>query len=257
MTSFHGRFVWYELLTSDLPAAEAFYRGVLGWDAQDPGMPDMRYTIFMASGMRAAGGMAMPEAGVKNGMKPHWLGYVGVDDVDGSAANIAEAGGAVHHAPEDIPHVGRFAVVADPQGAVFALFKPLPGTEAPEPAPFTPGHGGWRELLAADAPAIFDFYAHQFGWTKGDPIDMGPMGVYQIINRGDQMMGGMMTKPPAMPKPFWLYYFNIDGIEGAKMRVAAGGGQVLHGPQQVPGGSWILQCVDPQGAHFALVGPMG
>jgi predicted enzyme related to lactoylglutathione lyase len=159
----------------------------------------------------------------------------------------------VHRAPADIPGVGRFAVVADPQSAVIALFKGT-GTSPPAPAN-TPGYAGWRELLAADAAAAFAFYSEMFGWTKGDAADIGPMGTYQLfaLASGGEPIGGMMTKPPHVPAPFWTYYFQVDGIAAAVARINAAGGTIINGPMEVPGGSWIVQALDPQGAMFALV----
>src|SRR5205085_9119861 len=101
----------------------------------------------------------------------------------------------------------------------------------------------------------FAFYSKLFGWTKADAIDMGPMGTYQLFSTGNGPVGGMMTKTPQTPAPFWLYYFNVSGIDAARERVKTAGGKVINGPMEVPGGSWILQGLDPQGAMFALVGP--
>lgn len=245
-------FVWYELMTTDMDAAEAFYRAVIGWSAQDAGQPGMRYTIMKAGDAMVAGIMALPDEVRAGGGKPAWFGYIGVDDVDAATQRVSRAGGIVHRAPADIPDVGRFSVVADPQGAVFMLFHPLGADGAPAPA-MTPGHVGWRELYAADQPRAFDFYAGQFGWTKKDALDMGPMGVYQTFAAGGDAIGGMMTKPGASPMPAWLFYFNVEDTATAEKRVTDNGGRVLMGPMEVPGGSWILQCMDPQGAMFALV----
>jgi predicted enzyme related to lactoylglutathione lyase len=259
MSASHGKFVWYELMTTDTAGAEAFYKAVVGWGTQDSGMPGMAYTLLNAGGTAIGGLMALPEEARKAGMRPGWTGYVAVDDVDASAAQLTKAGGAVHRAPDNIPGVGRFAVVADPQGATFVLFKAAaegPGAP-PAPAPGTPGHPGWRELHAADQEAAFGFYSGLFGRTKAEPFDMGPMGIYQLFATGDAPVGGMMTKMETAPVPFWLYYFNVAGIDAAASRVKAAGGQVQNGPHEVPGGSWILQGLDPQGAMFALVGPRG
>lgn len=255
MSSSHGRFVWYELMTTDTTAAEAFYRGVMGWKAQDSGMPDMRYTILSVGDIPMGGLMALPEEARAAGARPAWIGYIAVDDVDATAARVTEAGGAVHHGPDDIPGVGRFAVVADPHGAVFTLFRST--VEGPPPVPCgTLGHAGWRELYAKDGAAAFGFYADLFGWTKTEAFDMGPMGVYQLFATDDgTASGGMMTKPETVPAPFWLYYFAVDNIDSAMERVQSGGGQILNGPMEVPGGQWIIQCLDPQGVMFALVGP--
>ena len=257
MTGSHGRFVWYELTTTDTRAAEAFYRGVLGWQASDAGMPGMAYTIVSAGGAGVGGLMALPEAARQAGARPGWIGYVAVDDVDKRAAQFAERGGKVHRAPDDIPGVGRFAMVADPQGAVLALFKAAPGSEQPEAPMGTPGHPGWRELHAADWQAAFALYADLFGWTKAEAMDMGPMGTYQLFAANGETLGGMMSDPDAAAAPYWLYYFTVAGIDAAKDRVEAAGGSVDYGPEEVPGGMWILHCRDPQGALFALVGPRG
>jgi len=199
--------------------------------------------------------MRIPEMALANGARPAWTGYVGVPDVDACVARVDAAGGRVHHPPEDIPGVGRFAVVADPQGAVFIVFRGS-GDGAPTPAaPGTPGHVGWRELLAGDLDSAFAFYSDMFGWTRADAVDMGPMGIYQLFATGDAPVGGMMTRPSSVPKPFWLYYFNVDAIDAAVARVGERGGRTLNGPHEVPGGSWIAQCMDPQGAMFAMVAP--
>lgn len=252
MTNWHGKFVWYELMTSDPKAAETFYRNVVGWGAQDASPPGMSYTMFSAGETPVGGLMTIPEDARKSGARPGWNGYVAVDDVDARAAQVPQEGGTVHHAPTDIPGIGRFAVVADPQGAILALFKGS-GEPPPPAVPGTPGHAGWHELYALDQATAFPFYSKLFGWTKAEPFDMGPMGLYQIFQWGDQPIGGMMNKPESVPAPFWGYYFNVDGIDAAAARVKAGGGQVLNGPHEVPGGDWIIQCTDPQGAMFSLV----
>jgi predicted enzyme related to lactoylglutathione lyase len=253
MPNSHGKFVWYELMTTDAKAAEDFYRGVIGWEAKDAGMSDMSYTILSAAETPVGGLMALPPEACAKGARPGWAGYVAVEDVDAYADRVKKAGGSIHRAPSDIPNVGRFAVVADPQGAVFMLFKGNAGAEPQQPSPDTTGLAGWRELHAGDWGSAFAFYSGLFGWTKAEAIDMGPMGTYQLFATGDVPAGGMMTKPQAEPHPYWLYYFNVDGIKAAAKRVKDKKGEVLSGPHQVPGGSWIIQCRDPQGAMFALV----
>jgi len=252
-------FVWYELMTTDMPAAEAFYKKVVGWSGKDAGVAGMSYTILSAGDAMVAGLMTLPDEVRQMGGRPGWIGYVHADDVDAKAAEFAANGGKIHRPGTDIPHIGRFAVVADLQGAVICLFKPMPGPDgAPPPVPMgTPGHVGWHELYAADMEPAFAFYAKVFGWTKADAIDMGEMGVYQLFANGAEAIGGMMTKPPNVPVPTWLYYFNVPGVEPAAERVKAAGGKVLHGPMEVPGGTWVVQCLDPQGAVFALSGPKG
>jgi predicted enzyme related to lactoylglutathione lyase len=251
-----GDFVWYELMTTDRAAAKAFYGKVVGWGAEDADMPGMTYTMFMAGESMVAGLMDMPRD-AKPGTPPNWMGYVGVDDVDASAAKVTRLGGAVHVQPMDIPNVGRFSVVGDPGGAVFALFKWTAPPSSAVPTPMSPGRIGWHELMAADGPKAYEFYSDLFGWQKAEAMDMGAMGVYQLVSNGGPPMGAMFTKPAAVPMPFWLYYFGVDGIDAAAGRVTQGGGKIVNGPMEVPGGSWIVQCIDPQGAMFALVGPKG
>lgn len=246
-----SKFVWYELMTSDVDAAEHFYKTVVGWNSEAWDGGEMHYVIMKAGDASVAGVMAIPKEA--EGMRPAWLGYLYAADVDAATESVRKAGGKVFREPDDIPDVGRFSVVADPQGAVFMLFTPKGEGSSPA-APMTPGHIGWHELLATDWQSAFDFYASQFRWTKGDAIDMGPMGTYQLFEAGGNAIGGMMTKPPQIPAPYWLYYFNVSDIDAATERVTQNKGQVVMGPIEVPGGAWITQCTDPQGALFALVG---
>jgi uncharacterized protein len=186
---------------------------------------------------------------------PSWIGYVAVDDVDATAQKIKRLGGTVYVEPRDIPNVGRFAVVADPQRATFALFKALNPPPQNQPSDQgAPGRVGWHELLAQDWQKAFAFYSDVFGWKKAEAHDMGPMGTYQLFSAGGPAIGGMFNKPPDVPATFWTYYVNVDAVEPAIERVKSGGGQIINGPMEVPGGSWIVQCKDPQGAVFALVG---
>ncbi|MCV9998407.1 VOC family protein [Pararhizobium sp. YC-54] len=253
MSKGHGAFVWYELMTTDTKAAEAFYDDVVGWSSVDSGMPDANYTLFKAGDVRVAGLMTMPEGAVKMNAPPAWVGYIGVDDVDAAAKKIAELGGTVHRQPEDIPTIGRFAIVADPHGAVFALFKGAGDGEMPELAQNANGNIGWHELMAGDLAVEFPFYQKMFGWGKDEAMDMGAMGVYQLFNHNGAQIGGMMTKTPEIPAPYWGYYFNVEALDAAVARATARGAKIIMGPMEVPGGAWVINGVDPQGAHFNLV----
>jgi uncharacterized protein len=254
MSSPIGKFVWYELMTSNADAASAFYSKVVGWEIKDAGMSDRSYSILHAGSSMVGGLMAIPERAAAMGAKPMWLGYIFVDDADAFADKAKAAGGAIHHGPEDIPGIGRFAVASDPDGAAFILFKGIPPENPPPPpAPGATGTIGWHELHAGDRERAFAFYSGLFGWKKTDTFDMGPMGVYQLFGTLEGQAGGMFAKSPQTPRPFWLYYFFVDGIDAGAERVKAAGGQITNGPHQVPGGLWIVQGVDPQGAMFALL----
>jgi hypothetical protein len=246
-----GHFAWHELMTTDAPAATSFYTTVVGWTPRDSGMPGVAYTLLLAGDTMVAGLMAQPPEAA--GSPPGWLGYVAVDSVDTSAQQATALGGTIHMPPHDIPGVGRFAVIADPQGAVICLFTPE-GEQPPSAPPMSPGSVGWNELMATDMPTVWPFYAAMFGWTKAEAMDLGPMGTYQLFAHQGTTIGGMITRPPQMPASAWLYYFVVPDIDEAVARVAAQGGQVVNGPMEVPGGAWVINGIDPQGAFFSLVG---
>jgi hypothetical protein len=256
MSDDHGRFIWYELMTPDTAGAKAFYRGVVGWQAQEMPMGEgPPYTIFDVGGAGIGGMMPLGEEHKAAGVPPNWTAYVFVDDCDAAAEKAKSLGGSVMRPPADISGIGRFAIIADPAGAVIAIMKPVPPPEArPQLPPGAEGGPAWHELYGADPAAGFDFYASLFGWTKGEGYDMGPMGVYQLFSTADGPAGGMMKKPDNIPHPAWLYYFRVSSIDAAAERVKAAGGQVMMGPMEVPSGDWVLQASDPQGAMFALLG---
>lgn len=255
--NYEGRFIWYELLTTDLDAGEAFYRAVVGWTIADSGQQGMRYDILSVGDRGIGGAMQLDRKMLDNGARPGWLGYINVPDTDAMAKRVVQAGGSVHFGPDDIPDVGRFAMVADPGGAPFYLLSPLPQDEPqPRPEASAPGMISWHELVAANGEkAAFDFYSSLFGWQTDTEMDMGAMGKYRIFAKDGVQLGGMMDKPDNAPTSGWTFYINVDSIEAAAERIKANGGQVTNGPMEVPGGSWIVQGTDPQGAQFALVGP--
>jgi uncharacterized protein len=248
-------FIWYELLTSDPDAAARFYGAVIGWQAADSGQAGMDYRFFSMHGVAVGGLMALPPGAAEAGMRPGWLGYVSVADVDRSVASFVAAGGALHMPAMDVAGIGRMAMVADPQGAALYVMTPIGSGAATSFAPGKPGHGGWHELHARDWPAALAFYARQFGWGKAGELDMGPLGTYLQFNDGSGAMAGGMMNDPAAARPYWLYCFNVDDIDTASVRIAAHGGQVLMSPHQVPTGEWIVRALDPQGALFVAVGP--
>ena len=249
-------FVWYDVMTDDVPATEAFYKSVAGWTTRDASTPNAAYTLFSAREHIVGGLMPIPKDSLAAGVRPAWMGYVGVPDVDDFAKRLAAAGGAIRRGPQDIPGVGRFAVAADPDGAGFILFTPNAGPTPPVVASGTPGHVGWRELRAADGERAFAFYSGLFGWTKAMAVDMGAMGTYQTFAAGGEPIGGIMTKAPGGPSG-WLYYINVEGIDAAAARVEKAGGAVVSGPHPVPTGAFVIGGRDNRGADFALLGPRG
>ena len=223
-----GRFAWYELLTTDVAAASAFYGKVVGWGAKDASTPDLAYTVLTAGEVPVGGLMELPEEGRRLGATPRWVGYVAVDDMDATATQIRRRGGAVLLPPTD-SNIGRVSVVADPQRATFALVSGLTYGQRQPGGLDEPGRVGWHELLAEDRNKIFDFYGELFGWQKADG-ETDPADLYQLFSAAGQTIGGMLTKLPSVPQPCWLYYFNVDDIGTAAKRVNDGGGRILQGP---------------------------
>ncbi len=249
-----GRFTWYDLATTDPEGAISFYEAVVGWGTEvwlgDGQMPP--YTMFTNAGTALGGVVKLPDE-AEEGTPPHWFAHVGSADVDATVARAVELGGEVVKPPEDIPTVGRYAVLADPLGAVFGVFSPL--QEAP-------GHDGlrqvgevsWHELATSDPQEALAFYGELFGWEKAGEHDMGEDlgGIYTMIGRRGIPIGGVYAKPDDMPVSAWTYYVRVPDLERAAEAVKANGGRVVHGPMEVPGGDVIAHCLDPQGALFAL-----
>ncbi|MBM3603875.1 MAG: VOC family protein [Alphaproteobacteria bacterium] len=254
---YHGKPAWFELTTApgQLAAAGTFYGKVLGWDLADAGMPGMTYHLASHGGDMVAG---MMEATTQ--MPPGWLIHFDVDDVDAATALVTGRGGKVLHPPTDIPGTGRFAVVSDPQGAAFGLLQPTPMDPQPPAGSGAwnqrkEGHGNWTELMSTDPDAALDFYAKLLGWTLSQTMDMGDQGTYRIFAWNGTQIGGIMGLGHA-PQSRWLPYFGVNGVAAAVDRVTGSGGTLIHGPQEVPGPAFVAALRDPQGADFALVGPL-
>ncbi len=241
-----NRAFWYELVTTDIKAAKRFYADVIGWEVRPfPGSED--YLVLHAGDRGVGGIMTMPDE-MGAAMPPLWMGYVHPRDAEVSKAAIAGGGGTVHRAVSAIPNVGRFSVVADNQGAVFNLLQP---DQPPMPADAI-GGVGWRELYTGDVDDALHFYNRQFGWEESTTMDMGTMSAYQLSAIDGVDNGGMMKNPlPGAPN-MWVFYFTIPALDAAIAATSAGGGKIMMGPIEVPGGSWVAMATEPQGAVFAI-----
>jgi len=245
-----GLFVWYDLVTGDVPAAIAFYGEVVGWRTEPFGQSG--YTTWVSSQGPLGGVMALDAGEACAGGRPRWMAHVQVADVDDRARAAAAMGGRVCRAPADIPTIGRFAVIADPQGATLSLFQPLRGQEMTPHDVSRDGEVRWNELHAPDGAAAARFHADLLGWRILEELDMGPSGKYRIFGLGERRLGGIMPLQPGSPLgPSWLHYASTGDLDGAVARAARQGATVLNGPMDVPGGR-VAQLVDPQGAPFAL-----
>ena len=247
-----GRFLWYELMTTDLTAALAFYKTVVGWNtAPFEGSPTP-YQVWMRGQTPIGGAMTLPDELKQHGVPPHWTMYVGVPKLEEAAAQIERLGGGALSPVIEVPTVGRMQTMRDPQGGAFSIYEPAGPPQAPE-APPEVGDASWHELYTTDAPAAMKFYGEIFGWKPTESMDMGPMGTYHMFGRHLGSLGGMMNKTPDMAQmpTAWLVYFRVPDVHAAADRIKANGGTVVH-TMEVPGGDWIAQAIDPQGAAFAV-----
>lgn len=248
--SARGRIVWYELLTTDMKAAETFYSAVVGWTVAPFDGSPQPYDMWMRDAQTPMGGVM----NIPDGMNfpPHWAMYVAVDHLEDAVAQIERLGGSALSPVVDVPGVGRMRVMVDPQQAMFAIYQS--STEHQPDAPRQIGDVSWHELMTSDAAAALKFYSALFGWQESNAMDMGPMGTYHIFKGGAYDLGGMMNKPPEMAQApsNWGIYFRVPNVDAAAERVKSNGGQILNGPMDVPGGSRVVNCQDPQGAYFSL-----
>lgn len=256
MTNPHGTPIWYELLAGDADVAERFYSHVVGWTIASSGMVDgLDYRILTAPDGDAIGGLMPLPADAP--MRPGWLFYVGVDDVDAMVERATALGGAVNMPAMDVPGVGRMALLADPQGVPFYVMR---GASDEASRSFrdgdaaTPGHAVWNELTAADQDAALAFYADLFGWRHEGAMPMGPMGDYKFVLHGTSTIGASMNAFEGA-RPGWQFYFDVDDVDAAVTRLGEAGGRAVQGPDQIPGGTYAVVAEDDAGARFGFVGP--
>jgi uncharacterized protein len=248
-----GKFTWFDLMTTDPEGAVGFYTKTLGWTTTKWEGP-MPYTMFSYEGEMLGGVMPLPDDARKMGAPPHWLGYVAVDDVEKSVQKASGLGATVYMKPQEIPNTGKFAVLADPQGATFAMFQST--TPRAEGASEQPKAVGWVELYTSDLDQAWDFYSKLFGWRKTDSMDMGGnMGLYQMFTTDGNSMGGMMKRPAQMPVSAWNFYFRTDDTHTRTELATKNGAKVINGPIEVPGGDWVSTLLDPQGGTYSIYGP--
>jgi predicted enzyme related to lactoylglutathione lyase len=245
-----GRFVWHQLMTRDVPGAKSFYSGLVGWNAQ-PWPLDPAYTVCHAADVPVAGIMEMP-TDLPSDVTSHWIQYIGTRDVDGTADAAVRAGGSILKAPSDMKGAGRYALLSDPQGAVFAIIDPE--NARPEYVGTPPlGAFSWHELATSDNEAAFAFYSGLFGWDAMERMDMGPTGIYLVFGQNGVQRGGMYIKPVDWPAPpNWMPYAHVPNVDTSVANLESVGGRILVEPMDVPGGSRIASLTDPFGAPFAI-----
>ncbi|MGH7624198.1 MAG: VOC family protein [Gemmatimonadaceae bacterium] len=244
----HGQFVWYELTTPDVDAARKFYPPITGWGTQQF---DQDYTMWTSGGAPIGGIFRLGPELRQQGIPPNWMPYVESHDVDETARLAASLDGTVVHEPADIPGTGRFAVLQDPQGAMFGVYRANGASQGWDGTP-TLGRMSWHELMTTDWRKAFDFYRGLFGWEKMQEMDMGGGNMYASFGK-EKMFGGMFTATADMAgmHPFWLCYVHVKNVDVAVAAATRGGGTLHRGPMEIPGGV-IAILGDPQGAGFAV-----
>ncbi len=256
MANKHGEFIWYELMTREPDAAKAFYDDVIGWNMGQRLPGDIEYRQIMAGNEAVGGVLRLTDEMCEHGAQPVWLGYVGVDDVDQTLSRLQQLGGSVLMPAQDIPEVGRFAMVADPVGVPFYIMRGAveDGTSTAFQS-MAEGHCSWNELATTDQERALGFYGELFGWTSTEGMPMGDMGTYKFLDHHGVRIGAVSPHIEEGAAPVWTYYFYVPDIDAAIKKTEARGGRVLHGPHEIPGGDHIIISADPEGVTFALVGP--
>ncbi len=258
--------VWYELLTPEVSAVEAFYRETLGWNIGaapmdvPSGIPYQMITRSDGGGAGIAG--AIPADMAAQGVKPAWFPYFTVADVDAAVASARDLGASVWVESLDIPGAGRMAMLSDPQGATFYVINPTPPDDDPNAQSTAfdvhkAGHCRWNELNTNDAASADAFYKVLFGWNTDDGMPMGELGTYQFINIDQTTIGAICPIVPEGMGPHWLPYFGVADVDAAYASVVAQGGTITHEIAEVPGGDFVFNAKDPGGAHVAFTGPRG
>jgi hypothetical protein len=243
-----GRFVWHQLVTADAKAVLPFYGELLGWTHTEVEMGPMgKYILFRANGVDVAGAVAPPPG---KSVPPSWLAYAAVDDIDAALAKVAGLGGSIMSPAVDIPKVGKFAVVLDKQGAALS---PMQVAEMSPELAGAPAVGTfcWDELLTVDPASAIAFYTGLYGYTVEDK-DMGPMGTYHILKRGERQAAGIAkTMMPNQPSA-WLSYVVVPDVDQGAKRAESLKGKIIVPPSDIPGIGRFSVVTDPQGAAISL-----
>jgi predicted enzyme related to lactoylglutathione lyase len=245
-----GRLCWHELLTTNPDGALSFYGEIAGWGSQPFDGGDEPYTMWTNGEKPIGGVMQLPQQAIDAGAPPNWLVHISTPDVKATVAKAQGLSATVLH-EESLPEVGSFAIMSDPQGAVFAVYQPAADTLGHDGPP-AEGEFSWCELPTTDWEAAWSFYSALFGWQEHDQMDMGETGIYHMFSRGAHPLGGMFNKPPEVSVAAWVFYIRVPDCTAAVEKVKELGGKVLNGPMEVPGGDMVAQCMDPEGASFAV-----
>lgn len=237
-----GTFCWVELATSDGAAAKRFYCDLFGWTANEMPMEGQPPYIMVQKEGRDAGAMYENKE-----VPPNWLSYISVANADETAAKAKSLGGSTMMDPFDVFDFGRMCVVADPEGAHFAIWQPKKhiGAQVKNES----GTFCWAELQTRQRDRARDFYTQLFGWTPKESPE------YLELHLGENAIGGAMTMPsqvPAQVPPHWMVYFWVDDVDASVQKANAGGATTFVPPMDIPNVGRFAVLRDPQGAVFSV-----
>jgi hypothetical protein len=241
----NGVFTWYDAMSTDPAATRAFYSALFGWSVTETGGPLGASFVFACGGVPVAGLIPLdPDLGYPT----HWLSYVSAADVEATAGRAMAMGGAVLHPPADIPGVGRFTVLADPEGSllgVIRLFDP--------PAADRRAMGGfaWNEVLCPDE-GVRRFYAGVFGYAVV-PLELGPIGTYWLFEADGAEQAGLSRADDAIPG-YWLPYVRVPDVDAAVAAARVLGAKVRSAAMTLPKLGRFAVLEDPLGAPFGVIG---
>ncbi len=243
---------WIDLGSPDLEASVGFYGDLFAWEVPEAENSEQTggYRQAMKSG-RAVGGI-MPL--MQEGQPPAWSTYISVESADAVAAAVRDAGGSVLAEPMDVLDLGRMAIFADPEGAVFGVWQP--GAFAGAGVVNEADTLVWNELNSRDPSGAKEFYGAVFGW--GFEERQFETGTYTSILVGEDTVGGMIDISDRVPEEVpahWLVYFATDDADAAVQKARDGGGDVPFGPVDIAEVGRIAVIRDPAGAVFAVIKP--
>lgn len=249
-TSVLGHFVWHDLITTDVSGSVDFYQRLFPeWsiDRLETGEGSL-YHVIEVNGRDIGGLVGVPE---DSGIPAHWIGYVAVDDCDAAVRRTIELGGKCLVPAIDVPQIGRFAIIQDPQGAVVKPFSAQKRFEIPRQ--YVPGRPVWNELLTSSPGSIRDFYRSVFGWSSVEQV-VDEAGAYTLFRTGESDVAGAMHMPADAEIPTsWLTYFHTGELDARAHSVQQAGGQTIVEPRPITGSGHFSVHVDPAGAFFALM----
>ena len=243
-----GKFVWFDLLTNDVPGTKRFYGELFNWEFEGEPSDDSFYATIKKNGTPIGSVIYLKRVDEKVS-ESRWVSYLSVPDVDRAAAHVRDGGGVVLKEPRDFPDRGRIAIVRDPQGAILALLRAKGGD--PLDSDLAIGKWMWNELWTTDVDAAITFYKTLAGF-KHETIDL-PMGeTYRQLKLADRIRAGVVPIPSKDVKPNWLPYIAVSDISATIAHAKALGGKVLLEPDDTIRDESVAVIADPSGAALAI-----